>query len=554
MTGVDLNPFTGRLDLTGSSSGGTDKLVAVSSNDTTPNYLSSKLIGGTNISLVETDDGSNETLVINSSASGSTDLSGGSFIVVQSESTLSGERVLTGTTNQINLNDGGAGGNMTLSLPQNIHTGAYPTFAGLNSTGTISGGALSLGIISGAILYSDSNNLISGSANTLYWDSSLERLKIVNSYSATPNVIWDTGSTGGFSVLGEQVGPSPVIGGAIDDASTRPFFIGRRSRGTLASPSDLQLGDAVFGFLAAGYSNGGWQHASALDFVVDATVTSGSVPMAFVIKTGTNFSTRAEHFRVTSTGDVWITNGISGANAKFSGRISGANVIGTTLISGARIGVNGAFELPTVDGSNGQFLQTDGSGSTSWGTPAGSGDVSGPGSSTDNALARWNGSGGDTIQDSNVIVDDSDYITGSAGFNTSGSISGGTLHASNLISGSRVYVTNNISGGTYTHLSEITDNVSGATTINFRSGNRHRLNLLSGGTLTFTAPLGAASVQMMIVQNSVGNKTVTFPSSVKWIGGTAPSFTTDANAIDVVTCSLVSGGTVYLCTSSLNFS
>lgn len=40
-----------------------------------------------------------------------------------------------------------------------------------------------------------------------------------------------------------------------------------------------------------------------------------------------------------------------------------------------------------------------------------SGGVSGPGSSTDNALARWDGTGGDTLQDSTVIVTDAGEMT-----------------------------------------------------------------------------------------------------------------------------------------------
>lgn len=45
-------------------------------------------------------------------------------------------------------------------------------------------------------------------------------------------------------------------------------------------------------------------------------------------------------------------------------------------------------------------------GNSSSGGGGGSGDVSGPGSSTDNALARWNGTSGDTIQDSGYIYGD----------------------------------------------------------------------------------------------------------------------------------------------------
>jgi hypothetical protein len=43
---------------------------------------------------------------------------------------------------------------------------------------------------------------------------------------------------------------------------------------------------------------------------------------------------------------------------------------------------------------------------------AGSGDVDGPSSSTDNTLPRFDGTGGKTIQTSNVVVSDSDEISG----------------------------------------------------------------------------------------------------------------------------------------------
>lgn len=49
-------------------------------------------------------------------------------------------RTITGTTNQITVTNGdGVSGNPTLSLPQNIHTGASPTFAGATLTGAYLG-------------------------------------------------------------------------------------------------------------------------------------------------------------------------------------------------------------------------------------------------------------------------------------------------------------------------------------------------------------------------------------------------------------------------------
>lgn len=55
-------------DIVGNGGGGpdSDENVKVSSNDTTPGFLNGKLIAGTNITLVENDDGADETLTINS--------------------------------------------------------------------------------------------------------------------------------------------------------------------------------------------------------------------------------------------------------------------------------------------------------------------------------------------------------------------------------------------------------------------------------------------------------------------------------------------------------
>ena len=69
--------------------------------------------------------------------------------------------------------------------------------------------------------------------------------------------------------------------------------------------------------------------------------------------------------------------------------------------------------LPVDDGTNGQTLTTDGSGVLSWATPA-SGGVTGPVSSTDNAIARYDGTTGALIQDSGVTIDDSNNVSGVA--------------------------------------------------------------------------------------------------------------------------------------------
>jgi hypothetical protein len=71
----------------------------------------------------------------------------------------------------------------------------------------------------------------------------------------------------------------------------------------------------------------------------------------------------------------------------------------------ATIATSYTLTLPVDDGTSGQALITDGSGVLSWSTAA-SGDVYGPASATDNAVARYDGTTGKIIQNSAVTIAD----------------------------------------------------------------------------------------------------------------------------------------------------
>jgi hypothetical protein len=71
----------------------------------------------------------------------------------------------------------------------------------------------------------------------------------------------------------------------------------------------------------------------------------------------------------------------------------------------ATLAASYTLTMPTDDGTSGQALVTDGSGVLSWSTAA-SGDVYGPASATDNAIARFDLTTGKLIQNSVVTIAD----------------------------------------------------------------------------------------------------------------------------------------------------
>jgi len=149
-------------------------------------------------------------------------------------------------------------------------------------------------------------------------------------------------------------------------------------------------------------------------------------------------------------------------------------------------------------------------------------DVTGPGSSTDNAIVRWDGTGGDTLQDSGITIDDSDVLG----------------MADNVISrpviedyGETVNAIGAIGGG--------------AQTIDLESGNVVTATVdTSETTFTFSNPpaSGTAGSFTLILTNG-GSQTVNWPAAVDWAGGTEPTLT--ASGVDVLTFMTVDAGTTW---------
>jgi hypothetical protein len=88
-------------------------------------------------------------------------------------------------------------------------------------------------------------------------------------------------------------------------------------------------------------------------------------------------------------------------------------------------------------------------------------------------------------------------------------------------------------------------------TINWNNGNLQRVTMTGNCTFTFTAPGGIAKVVLQLVQDGTGGFSATWPGTVDWPGGTAPTLTSAASSVDFVTC--LYDGTNYYCTHSLDF-
>jgi hypothetical protein len=147
---------------------------------------------------------------------------------------------------------------------------------------------------------------------------------------------------------------------------------------------------------------------------------------------------------------------------------------------------------------------------------AGAGDVVGPGSSTDNAIARYDGATGKVIQNSGALLNDSDQVTAVE---------------------------------TLTFKPEH-DNGSQAAgwTLNWNNGQKQRVTLTGNGAISITDPPGAGHFTLRIIQDATGLRQPSWPASVKWPNGVTQLPSLLGSSIAVV--EMYFDGTDYYATMS----
>lgn len=226
--------------------------------------------------------------------------------------------------------------------------------------------------------------------------------------------------------------------------------------------------------------------------------------------------------------------------------------------------------IATTAPTNGQVLSWV-SATGKW-TPssAGAGDVSGPASSTDNAIAVWDGTGGDTLQDSSVtvaagVVTATTFVgalTGTASGNLQatanqyGLLASGAANTATVIapvSGTTKVLTSGGTGANPTwsstmnpvqFLETVVAGGTCSTSYNVNPTNGSMINLTLSGACEIGVTSLAAGHSFTIKLTQSSTTTPTFTAAYKWPSATAPSWSASATKYDIIACASFDGSTL----------
>lgn len=103
------------------------------------------------------------------------------------------------------------------------------------------------------------------------------------------------------------------------------------------------------------------------------------------------------------------------------------------------------------------------------------------------------------------------------------------------LTGTETLTNKTVEAGTFTngYTEELVSaNTSTAYTIDLANGSVQYLTLTGNATYTFPTPVAGKSFTLVQKQDGTGSRTVTWPASVKWPAGTAPTITATASKAD----------------------
>lgn len=162
---------------------------------------------------------------------------------------------------------------------------------------------------------------------------SLSAYDEVNDYwglgTTTPISRLETVETGTAAVRG-------ILSGQYNDGTNSSRFIGRKARGTRASPTTVVTADVMTTFLAEGYDSANYIQSGMAQFTTTGTIAATRVPSVYTLSTSTDAtpSVLTEAFRVSATQNM---------------------AVGTTTTTNARLASSGS----TTDSTANSFFAGD---------------------------------------------------------------------------------------------------------------------------------------------------------------------------------------------------
>ena len=193
------------------------------------------------------------------------------------------------------------------------------------------------------------------------------------------------------------------------------------------------------------------------------------------------------------------------------------------------VAANVTWTLPSADGTSGQFLSTNGSGTLSWAS------TSLGGFTADRAIVS-NGSG--VLAVSATTATEIGYLD---------ITTLGTSAASKAVTSDANGVTT-FADGVNEGYTAVTMS-SNAATLDFRAGNVFQLTLSGGNLTTFTwsnppSSGTAYGFTLKVIQDSTA-RSITWPAAVDWPGGSAPTLSSGNADVDVFVFFTHDGGTTW---------
>jgi len=251
------------------------------------------------------------------------------------------------------------------------------------STGTVSGNNDAIHVVSGRSYFGGNVN-INGLSASLPVVSDVSKNLVSQSYATfTSNLSTLIGDSGSGGTKG--LAPAPASG----DAAANKFLKADGTWAVVTAGITSLTGDVT----ASG--SGSVVATIANNAVTDAKLRQSAG--LSVIGRMTNSTGNVADITAASDGQVLRR---SATNVAF-GAIDLANANA----------VNGNLPVANLNSGTGASATTFWRGDATWATPSGSGNVTGPGSSTDTAIARYNGVTGTILKDSTVTIGDNGNIT-----------------------------------------------------------------------------------------------------------------------------------------------